>query len=233
MLALIAALLQITATPDSVSPPVGPVQPQPGDFTAIPNLAPTAPGGVAPSAAPAPAVPLPGQPHPELWRGAKAGMTRDQVIHLFPDARQAASSLVGHPRIPNAVIGGDAQLAVNEQVFGYPAVATYYFSQAVGLVEVVVSVRDLRLRHTLDNVSVARDIRTGLLAYYGKPKVCLDTDQRGLVRLDCRWTSRAVQVGLSYLEYGGLSPNLDVAIRAMPPKLHEHGATFARHGASS
>lgn len=225
------ALAQITATPDTVAPPVGPIQSQDGDFPSFPGPAVPAPPGAGPNPLAVPIIPIPGRPQPELWRGARVGMTAAQVTALNPDARPAAPRLVTRPPVDNAVVGAGAVLAVNEQVFGYPALATYYFGPT-GLVEVVVGVRELRLRHTLDNVSMARDIRTGLVQYYGRPKVCLDSDKRGLARLDCRWTTRSVQVGLSYVDYGGLSPNLDVAVRAMPPKVRETGSVFARHGAS-
>ena len=228
--AAILALAQLSATPDVIAPPAGPAQP--GD-----GLYPSAPGVLAPvpptpdTEAPLPPPP-PGHPQPELWRGARVGMSIPQVAALFPGFRPASATLTTRPPVPNAVIGGGAVLAANEQVFGYPALATFYFAPS-GLIEVVVGVRNLRLRHTLDNVGIARDIRTGLLRYYGAPKVCLDTDTRGLVRLDCRWTTRAVQVGLSYVDYGGLSPNLDLAIRAMPPRVRETGSVFARHGVSN
>ena len=172
-----------------------------------------------------------GQLGPELWRGARVGMTSNQVHALFPMARTAPSQLITRPPVANAVAGGSAVWAVDEEVFGRPAYATYYFGPA-GLLEVVVNVQGLRIRHTRDNVQAARDIRTGLLQYYGRPRVCEDTAKRGLDRLDCRWVTPSVQVGLSYVDYGGLSPNLDVAVRALAGKLHETGPVFGRHGAT-
>ena len=185
--------------------------------------APTPLGATAPQAVPV---------SPELWRGARIGMTAAQVQALFPEGRAPAPVLITLPPVANAVVGGAAGWAVDEKVFGHPALATYYFGPG-GLLEVVVSVKGLRLRHTRDNVETARDIRTGLLRYYGRPRVCEDTAHRGLDRLDCRWVTPTVQVGLSYVDYGGLGPNLDVAVRAPAGKLHENGAVFGRHGATS
>ena len=173
----------------------------------------------------------PAPPAPELWRDTRVGMTAPQVQALFPYGRPAAPLLVSRPPVANAVVGAAAGWAVDEVVFGHPALATYYFGPA-GLLEVVVSVKDLRLRHTRDNVDIARDIRTGLLSYYGRPKVCLDTSRRGLDRLDCRWVTRSVQVGLSYVDYGGLGPELDVAVRAPAQRDHETGENFRRKGVS-
>ncbi len=194
------------------------------------------PASVAPdpvAAAPdvASAAAEPSRLSPELWRGARVGMTSDQVHALFPMARSAPSRLITRPPVANAVVGGSALWAVDEEVFGRPANATYYFGPG-GLLEVVVNVQGLRIRHTRDNFQTARDIRTGLLQYYGRPRVCEDTAKRGLDRLDCRWVTPSVQVGLSYVDYGGLSPNLDVAVRALAGKLHETGPVFGRHGAT-
>ena len=218
------ALLQATTVNPNAMPLRGPL-----DAGANPadGVTPTSPADTGTL----PYVPVDGLPPPELWRGARVGMTAAQVKALFPEARTAPRLLVTRPQVANAVTGGAAVWAVDEQVFGRPALATYYFGPT-GLLEVVVSVKGLRLRHTRDNVDVARDVRGGLMAYYGTPKVCVDTDRRGLVRLDCRWVQRRVQVGLSYVDYGGLAPNLDVAVRAVPPTPAETGATFARHGAS-
>lgn len=221
----VAALALIQAT--TVNPNAVPIQ-GPLDVLNTPSgVTPTSPADTGAL----PYVPVQGLPPPELWRGARVGMTAAQVKALFPEARNAAPMLVTQPPVANAVTGGGAVWAVDEQVFGYPALATYYFGPT-GLLEVMVSVKGLRLRHTRDNVDTAREVRAGLLRYYGAPKVCLDTNRRGLVRLDCRWVQRRVQVGLSYVDYGGLAPNLDVAVRAVPPKPVEAGATFARHGAS-
>lgn len=173
---------------------------------------------------------LPPLPPPELWHGARAGMTPAQVVALFPHGRAPAPTTLGFPPVANAVEGGGAAgYAVDEEVFGHPAVATYYF-QAGGLLETIVEVQNLRLRHTRDNVEIARDVQAGLTNFYGPPKVCADTDKRGLARLDCRWVTSSVQIGLSYVDYGGLGPALTVAVRSLPPKKRDTGAIFARRG---
>ena len=212
MLALIAAMLAAT----QLAPAKSPANDKSADD---------------PRLAAAPAAPATQTLGPELWRGARVGMTPDQVHSLFPMARSAPTSLVTRPPVANAVVGGSAVWAVDEEVFGRSAYATYYFGSA-GLLEVVVNVKGLRVRHTRDNFETARAIRSGLLQYYGRPTVCEDTAKRGLDRLDCRWATPLVQVGLSYVDYGGLSPNLDVAVRAPAGKLHETGPVFGRHGAT-
>lgn len=114
-------------------------------------------------------------------------------------------------------------------VYGHPSVATYYFAGG-RLLSVLVDVQNMQLRHTRDNVEIARDVENGLTDYYGAPKVCADTGKGGLARLDCRWVVRGVQVGLSYVDYGGLSPSLTVAARPMPPKKRAAPIVFSRRG---
>jgi hypothetical protein len=181
------------------------------------------------AAAALPPPPLP--PPVELWHGARGGMTPAQVAALFPKGRGFTPSPIktAFPS-PNLVEGGGSPgWVVEEEVYGHPAVATYYFANG-HLLSVLVDVQNMQLRHTRDNVDVARDVENGLTEYYGAPKVCADTGKGGLARLDCRWVVRGVQIGLSYVDYGGLNPSLTVATRPVPPK--KRGATiiFSRRG---
>ena len=176
-----------------------------------------------------PAPPPP--PPPELWHGARAGMTPAQVAALFPKGRGPTAPVIKDPfPSPNMVEGGGgAGWVVDDVIYGHPAVATYYFA-AGRLLSVVVDVQNLQLRHTRDNVDVARDVEAGLTNFYGAPKVCADTGKGGLARLDCRWVVRNVQVGLSYVDYGGLNPSLTVATRPLPPKKRSIPFVFSRRG---
>jgi hypothetical protein len=176
-----------------------------------------------------PAPPPP--PPPELWHGARAGMTPAQVAALFPKGHGPLPPPIktAFPS-PNLVEGpAGAGWVVEETVYGYPAVATYYFA-AGRLLSVLVDVQNLQLNHTRDNVEVARAVEAGLTDYYGAPKVCADTGKGGLARLDCRWVVRNLQVGLSYVDYGGLNPSLTVATRPTPPKKRAAPIIFSRRG---
>lgn len=173
----------------------------------------------------------PPPPPPELWHGARAGMTAPQVAALFPKGHGFTPSPIktAFPS-PNLVEGGGSPgWVVEEMVYGHPSVATYYFAGG-RLLSVLVDVQNMQLRHTRDNVEIARDVENGLTDYYGAPKVCADTGKGGLARLDCRWVVRGVQVGLSYVDYGGLSPSLTVAARPMPPKKRAAPIVFSRRG---
>jgi hypothetical protein len=173
----------------------------------------------------------PPPPPPELWHGARAGMTPAQVAALFPQGRGPTPSPVKTAFPSPDLVEGPAGpgWVVNEEVYGHPAVATYYFATG-HLLSVVVEVQNLQLRHTRDNVDIAREVETGLTSYYGAPKVCADTGKGGLARLDCRWVTDKIQVGLSYVDYGGLSPSLTVATRPRPPKKHTTPIIFGRRG---
>jgi hypothetical protein len=173
--------------------------------------------------------PPPPPPPVELWHGAIAGMSPAQVQALFPGGRAPGPALVP-TSVPDMVEGGAyAGYLADQEVFGYPAVATFYY-QGGHLLQVIVNVQNLELHHTRDNVDIARAIETGLSSYYGPPKVCADTDKKGLARLDCRWTVRSLQVGLSYVDYGGMSPALTIAARPRPPKRKVSPAIFPRRG---
>lgn len=158
-------------------------------------------------------------PPPELWRGARVGMTPSQVQEMFPTGR-AASGL--------GVEGGGAPgWAMDEPVYGWPGTATFYFAGG-RLTEVLVSLKDIKPSHTADNLKVARNLETALDGYYGKPAQCVDTSRGGMTRVDCGWSARGVRVGLSYQDLGGFSPTLDVAVRPQEPPKTNRGAAFGR-----
>lgn len=162
-------------------------------------------------------------PPPELWSGARVGMTLDDVQALFPMGRAARGSGVSG--------GATPAWAIDQPVYGRPGVATFYFNNG-RLAEVLVSIRDLALRHTRENLQAARALEMQLDGYYGQAAQCVDGSKRGLGRLDCHWFARGVSVGLSYQDFGGLSPELDVAVRPLSAKDAFQGALFghrARH----
>ena len=136
---------------------------------------------------------------PEIWRGARAGMTIEQVQGLFPQGRPTGSATPGET-------GAVPAWAIDEQVYGRDGVATQ------------------------GNLSAARTLATQLSGYYGKPKACVDLDRRGLARMDCRWSAGKLDVGLSYLDYGGANPTLDVSVRLQPAKPPQTGAVFKTKG---
>ncbi len=161
---------------------------------------------------------------PELWRGALVGMPLTQVQALFPS---------GYPSGGLGVVGGGVPAwAMTEHVYGRSGIATFYFN-ADHLSEVLVELSDIKANSTQTNFQQARELKTALSDYYGKPVQCVNTDRRGLDRLDCRWTHNGVQVGLSYQDFGGASPVLDVAVKQIAPKPYNAGAVFGHKGRRS
>jgi hypothetical protein len=187
-------------------------------MTLLPILAAVAalsqPGASHPASAKPPAA-----PPPELWRGALVGMPLAQVQAMFPKGYGAGGTGVEG--------GGAPGWAMAEQVYGRSGIATFYFRSGL-LSEVLVELNDVKPNSTRTNFEQARDLKAALSDYYGKPATCVDTDKRGLDRLDCRWEHNGVQVGLSYQDFGGQSPVLDVAVKQIIPKPYNPGAIFGR-----
>jgi hypothetical protein len=156
-------------------------------------------------------------PPPELWRGALVGMPIAQIQALFPQGYGSGGMGVEG--------GGTPGWAMAEQVYGRSGVATFYFRNG-GLSEVLVELKDVKANSTRTNFEQARDLKAALSDYYGKPETCVDSAKRGLDRLDCRWNHNGVQVGLSYQDFGGQSPVLDVAVKQIIPKPYNAGAIF-------
>jgi len=154
-------------------------------------------------------------PRIELWRGARLGMTLDEVKALLP---------TGHGPAPLA--GAAAPLAeddgteplwqIDDQVYGRAGVATFFFRSG-GLTSVTVNLSDIKPHATIGNMADAKALETAFSGYYGKPKVCLESTARGLDQVDCRWQGHGLRIGLSYQDFGGASPSMAIAIRPVPP----------------
>ena len=178
--------------------------------------------------------------HPEIWRGARAGMTIEQVQELFPKGRAAAvpAPTTGAPpdqgvrvaaRTSTTAVGALPVWSMDETIYGRDGVATFYF-QSGRLVATLVSLEKIKAHGTQANLDAARDLARDLSGYYGKPKDCVDVDRHGLARMDCRWSAGRLDVGLSYLDYGGASSTLNVSVRLQSPKPPETGAAFKAKG---
>ncbi len=174
-------------------------------------LAAAATAAVAPQQAPA----------PELWRGAWVNMPIQQVQEMFSKGHPG-----GGPPLENGATQG---WATGENVYGQPGLAGFYFRGGL-LDSVIVELNDMKPRSTAENMKTARTLETGMEGYYGKPTRCIESTRRGLDRLDCAWEVRGVDVGLSYQDFGGASPDLNVAIRALKARPPHAGARFHAKG---
>jgi hypothetical protein len=154
-------------------------------------------------------------PRIELWRGAKLGMTLEEVKALFPNGH-TPYALPGAKAAPAEDDGTDALLQMNDQVYGRSGVATFFFRSG-GLTSVTVNLSGVKPHATIGNMADAKALETAFSGYYGKPTICLDSTARGLDRVDCRWQGHGLRIGLSYQDFGGASPSMAIAIRPTPP----------------
>jgi len=165
-------------------------------------------------------------PKIELWHGATLGMTLDQVKALFP--KGYGPGPVGKAK--EAPVEDDGTIALwqmDEQVYGRDGVATLFFSNG-GLASVLIDMKDIEPAATADNMADAKVLETGFSGYYGKPKLCLNATARGLNQVDCRWEGHGLRIGLSYQDFGGLSPRMAIAIRPLPPPLKARQPFFGK-----
>jgi hypothetical protein len=170
----------------------------------------------------------------ELWRGASLGMTLEQVQTLFP-AGHAPLPINGAKTLPTEDDGTLALWQMTDQVYGRDGVATLYFRNG-GLASVTVDLNDVKPHATIGNMADARALETAFSGYYGKPKLCFDSTARGLDQVDCRWQGHGLRIGLSYQDFGGLSPYMAIAIRPAPEPRKAKAPFFgkrARKGSSA
>jgi len=148
-------------------------------------------------------------PKIELWRGAVLGMTLDQVKAVLPTGVS--------PIAPPALDDGSQPLwELADQIYGRGGFVFFFFRNG-GLTSVVVNLVGVKPHATVGNMDDARALETALSGYYGKPKLCLDSQARGLDQVDCRWEGHGLRIGLSYQDFGGRSPSMAIAIRPVPP----------------
>ncbi len=171
------------------------------------TAAPTASLASAPPAAPAPAA-------QELWRGAKVGMAAKAVQDLFPQGRPPTWE--GRPAaLPAQDDGAQPIWQMDEQVYGRPAVATF-FARNGGLTSVILKLTGLKPHATLGNMDDARALKAAFSGYYGAPRQCFDSTARGLDQIGCSWEGHGLRIGLSYQDFAGASPSMAVSIRPIP-----------------
>jgi hypothetical protein len=136
-------------------------------------------------------------------------MTLDQVKTLLPS---------GHAPIapPTEDDGAQPLWETVDQVYGRPGFVFFFFRNN-GLTSVTVNLAGVKPHATVGNMEDARALETGFTGYYGKPKLCFDSTARGLDQVDCRWEGNGLRIGLSYQDFGGLSPYMAIAVRPLPP----------------
>ena len=139
---------------------------------------------------------------PNLWNGAAAGMTIDQVAAVVPQAKPAAGQVLED--------GSQSGLSAPAELAGAPAEAIFFFHFKT-LSAVLVERQALASGHGPENLAEARRIVALATSQYGRPQSCADRPE--LAGLDCVWQSGAVKVAVSYHDFGGGSPALSILYR--------------------
>ena len=174
----------------------------------VAGLAPGAPLAAAaqpdvvqkPATPPPPPLPL----GPELWHGARIGMSQADVATHFPAATPSAGET-----LPN---GAKSALSLSAPLGGAPATAQFYFD-AHGLAAVIIDRRDVAAGKTDENLAKAHQVVDQLTSEYGKPANC--SEQRRLAALTCIWTLGEAKAVASYRDVGGAAPTLTVSFRKL------------------
>jgi len=142
---------------------------------------------------------------PEIWEGARVGMTPANVLKLFPAARRT---------VAGASIAGDVEGAsMATRVADHDTVARFYFGKK-GLSTVELDFGDVEMGRTAANLVEAHQLGDLLAQKYGPAQVCASPQPGALVQsYSCRWTSGPVRIELEYRE-GAPPPTLSVVYRA-------------------
>jgi hypothetical protein len=168
----------------------------------------------APTASPIPAPPAATPVAQELWRGAKVGMAAKAVQDLFPQGHAPYGEGRNYA-LPAQDDGAQPIWQMDEQVYGRPAVATF-FAKNGGLTSVILKLTGLKAHATLGNMGDARALKTAFSGYYGAPRQCFDSTARGLDQIACTWEGHGLRIGLSYQDFAGSSPFMIISIRPIP-----------------
>jgi hypothetical protein len=159
----------------------------------------TASATVASAAAGSPAVGI------DLWKGARVGMSVDQVYALFDSAQPETGQSLAN--------GAVEALSLQATIAGQPADALFFFRDKA-LDAVLIEQRNVRRDQRPHNLAEARELVSFATLRYGAPGRC--ADWRQVAALSCTWRVGGLSVGVSYLDFGGGSPRLSIIYRASP-----------------
>ena len=142
---------------------------------------------------------------PNLWNGARAGASIDQVAAAVPQAKPATGQVLED--------GSRSGLSAPAELAGAPADAIFFF-RGKALSAVLVERSALQAGHGAENLAEARRVVGLATSQYGPPHRCADRAE--LAALTCIWTTGPVRVAVSYHDFGGGSPGLSILYRAAP-----------------
>lgn len=141
---------------------------------------------------------------PELWRGARIGMSEKDVAALFPKAAPSAGEALAK--------GPKSALKLPVDIGGAPGFAQFYFTTD-GLDSIIIDRPDVAAHKTEDNLAKAHKVVDQMTSEHGQPKTC--AEQRRLDSLTCVWVLGDAKAIVSYRDIGGATPALSVTYRKL------------------
>jgi hypothetical protein len=142
----------------------------------------------------------------DLWRGAKVGMSADEVQRLFPRA--------GSPSKPTILTGGQMDRLQLEPIDldGRPATAHFYFA-GPQLVAVELTASGFKSGEPAHNIERAKRIAAGYSATYGQGYDCGDKSLGDIAAYECKWLKGRLSIQLWYMDVAGQAPLFYIAYR--------------------
>ncbi len=146
----------------------------------------------------------------ELWRGAVAGMTVEEVQAVHSSATQGDGDRLHNGALALLRMEG---FAINQ----IDAEAEFFFLNS-RLHQVVVRPRDLRAGSTTSNIALARTISGLITQRYGEPYECGATP----LGFGCSWNTEILNIALIYIDIRGGTPIMNINYRLKPAGLDEN-----------
>jgi len=142
----------------------------------------------------------------DLWRGAKVGMTVDDVRRLFPLAAAA--------KTPNILTGGQVDLLQlgDADLGGRPATAHFYF-KGPELQAVELTASGFKPGAPAANMALAKGLADGYAAALGPGYDCGSRSLADIDIYECKWLKGRLSIQLLYMDVAGQAPLFYVAYR--------------------
>jgi hypothetical protein len=144
-----------------------------------------------------------GPPPPELWQGARVGMSPHQILRAFPAARRTVAG--------DNLDGETEGASMPVRVADHDAVAHFFFGKR-GLGALSLSILDVEEGRSIANMAEARELGDAVSGRYGAPEHCAVVNDTTPVRYRCEWASGVLHIEIEYRE-AAPPPTLTVTYR--------------------
>jgi hypothetical protein len=141
-------------------------------------------------------------PPPEIWHGARSGMTRWQVFRAFSGAVA--------PTLPDRM-NGELEGVVMPATLADHLAIVHFFFRGRGLSAVTVNFADVETGRPGANTAEAHAFADMVSQKYGPPDHCEPAGPAALVHYRCHWSAGPLHIHLEYRD--GAPPTLIIAYR--------------------